>query len=61
MLEPLENESRKDYLTRVAIEYINDNPCYSVDYDDTTLDGYCLAQDLQDELDNQDESGNNDE
>lgn len=40
------DESRAAYLMRVAAEYINKYPDFEIDYDDTTCDGYCLAEEL---------------
>ena len=46
-----ENESRKDYLIRVVIEFIEKHALYeTIDYDDTTCDGLCLIDDLEAEL-----------
>ena len=50
MIEPEENESRKDYLFRVALEYVKSYPYLTVDYDETTCDGYCLVEDMESEL-----------
>ena len=46
-------ERRKDYLFRVACEYIKSNPIqeYTVDYDETTCDGLCLLEEMQNEID----------
>ena len=52
MITQDENESRLHYLVRVAIKYINEQPEGMVDYDETTCDGYCLADDLDVALDN---------
>jgi hypothetical protein len=51
-LEQKENEKRKEYLVRLAIEYIIEHTGYvGVDdylfYDDAECDGYCLAEDLR--------------
>ena len=48
-----ENETRKDYLIRVAIEMLNEN-AYNIDaieYDETECDAFCLAEDLRFEFD----------
>lgn len=42
-------ETRTRYLLRVAAQYIEDQPCNTIEYDDTTCDGYCLTQELRDE------------
>lgn len=45
-----ESESRKNYLIRVAIEFIRqygEIAMLKIDYDGTTRDGYCLANDLE--------------
>lgn len=48
------NESRKDYLLRVTVAFLRDNweaaEC-TTHYDGTTCDGYCLADDIEAELD----------
>ena len=43
------NETRKDYLFRVAMEMLRDN-AYSIDmieYDDANCDAYCLVEDME--------------
>ena len=47
------NETRKDYLIRVAIELINNSSAYSetIEFDEAECDGACLADDLQAVLD----------
>lgn len=48
-----ENETRKDYLIRVAIEMLNEN-AYNIDnieYDEAECDAFCLAEDLRVEFD----------
>ena len=48
-IQQKKNESRKDYLVRVAIEMLNKN-ADSIDtiiYDDAECDAYCLADDLR--------------
>lgn len=47
-----ENETRKDYLVRLAIQYIEDHTGVvgaddTLYYDETVCDGYCLAEDLK--------------
>lgn len=51
-----ENESRKDFLVRLAIEYIEVAEGYVPDdcelyYDEAVCDGSCLAEDLRTEFD----------
>lgn len=43
-------ESRLVYLLRVAVAYIEAHPEETIDYDDTTCDGYCLADELRLEI-----------
>lgn len=52
MIEQREGEPRIEYLTRVLIEFMDQTIAgeQSIDYDETTCDGYCLAQDFADEL-----------
>ena len=48
-----ENESRKDYLIRVAIAMLEEN-AYMIDaviYDEAECDAFCLAEDLRIEFD----------
>jgi hypothetical protein len=45
------NESRLEYLLRVAIEYINDNPYSLIYYDEAVCDVGCLVDELRLELD----------
>lgn len=52
MIEQRDDETRATYLMRVAAAYINDHPDHTIDYDDTTCDGYCLAEELAVEADN---------
>lgn len=52
MLVQHDDESRAAYLMRVAAEYIGNCPENQIDYDDTTCDGYCLAEELSIESDN---------
>lgn len=47
-----ENESRQQYLIRVAIDYIESHTGFIgiddyVHYDEAECDGYCLAEDLR--------------
>jgi len=47
-----ENETRKEYLVRLAVRYIEDHTGIvgmddSLFYDDAECDGYCLAEDLK--------------
>lgn len=46
MIKQKDEESRTKYLLRVAAEYIEENPEHTIDYDETTCDGYCLAEEL---------------
>ncbi len=47
MLTQDKTETRAQYLMRVAAEYIRQNcPDGDIEYDETTCDGYCLADDL---------------
>lgn len=50
MLKQGDNESRIRYLVRVAAKYIHENPEQTIDYDETTCDGYCLSQELYDQV-----------
>lgn len=47
------NESRKEYLLRVTVSFLRENweaaEC-TTDYDGTTCDGNCLADDIEAEL-----------
>jgi hypothetical protein len=47
MITQLPDESRLMYLVRVASECIGEYPYGTVDYDETTCDGYCLHEDLR--------------
>jgi len=46
MIKQDDEESRTRYLLRVAAAYIAANPEHTVDYDETTCDGYCLSEEL---------------
>ena len=48
-----ENETRKEYLIRVAIAMLHDNAfnMNSIVYDDAECDAFCLAEDLTIEFD----------
>jgi len=48
--EQSEGESRLEYLLTVAVAYIYDNPESTIFYDDAECDGYCLAEELENEL-----------
>ena len=52
MIENLEGEPRIEYLARVLYSLMNETGAgeYISDYDGTTCDGLCLAQDFIDEL-----------
>lgn len=48
-----EDETRKEYLVRVAITYLNEIPLMgdgSLIFDEAECDGYCLAEDLTTEF-----------
>tara|TARA_R110000796_G_C14300135_1_gene405142 strand:+ start:365 stop:544 length:180 start_codon:yes stop_codon:yes gene_type:complete len=48
-----ENETRKNYLVRVAIEILEEN-AYQIDtieFDEAECDVFCLAEDLRNEFD----------
>ena len=48
-----ENETRKNYLVRVAIKMLEEN-AYSIDaifFDEAECDAFCLAEDLRNEFD----------
>ena len=53
MIAPKKNETRKDYLIRVAIDLIrNSSANYeTIEFDEAVCDGGCLADDLQSVLD----------
>lgn len=47
-VEPTPGESRKDYMLRVASEYIRHNcPDGEIWYDDAICDGYCISDDCE--------------
>lgn len=55
-IEQKDGETRKNFLLRMAIQYINDHTGYiGVDdtlfYDESECDGYCLANDIEAEFD----------
>ena len=52
MIKPRENEPRIEYLARVLYHLMHTTGAceYSVDYDEATCDGYCLAEDFINEL-----------
>lgn len=53
MIPPRENEPRIEYLARVLYAFMQKNGCAAegtIDYDEATCDGSCLAQDFIDEL-----------
>ena len=52
MLEQKKGEDRLEFLARVLFHFMNDTHASgeTIDYDGTTCDGYCLAQDFMDEL-----------
>lgn len=47
MITQLPDESRLMYLVRVASAYVGNYAYGKVDHDETTCDGYCLADELQ--------------
>ena len=53
MIVQHKNESRKVYLFRVATDYISNYPDLAIDYDGTTCDGWCLLQEMEDEISDQ--------
>lgn len=57
-IDQKKGETRKNYLIRIAIEYIRAESGYSHNnslfYDGCECDGYCLADDLQAEFDIED-------
>lgn len=53
MITQEDKEPRLEYLLRVAVVFMRDNGIVAsetVDYDETTCDGYCLAEELEGEL-----------
>lgn len=52
MIEPFENEPRINYLIRVLNEFMTTTIAgqETIEYDGVECDGYCLAQDLANEL-----------
>lgn len=52
MIEQKEGETRIEYLARVLYWLMNNTPAgeETVDYDGTTCDGGCLAEDIINEL-----------
>ncbi|MNR12856.1 hypothetical protein D3C85_1292330 [compost metagenome] len=46
MIIQKDSESRLEYILRVAIEFANRHSHSTIDYDEATCDGYCLAGDL---------------
>lgn len=52
MIVQRDDEKREAYLMRVASAYINEYPDFEIDYDGTTCDGYCLAEELAVAADN---------
>lgn len=52
MIEERPDESRIEYLSRVLIEfmYMGGVGEATIDYDGTTCDGWCLAQDIADTI-----------
>lgn len=51
MIVQKENESRSSYLMRVLDAFMDSGAGeFVMNYDDTTCDGYCLAEDIKSEL-----------
>lgn len=50
MITVKEGESRMKYLSRVLTEYMSENGDMVIEYDDTTCDGMCLAEDIRIEV-----------
>jgi len=55
MITQLKDEPRLEYLLRVSIHFLREGGRgivaeQAVHYDETTSDGYCLADDLENEL-----------
>jgi hypothetical protein len=47
MIEQGKTESRAEYVMRVAAAYIRQHcPDMTIEYDGTSCDGYCIADDL---------------
>lgn len=48
MREQRLDECRREYMVRVAIEYLtkHDKSCSTIVYDDAECDGWCIADDL---------------
>ena len=51
MILEKEGETRIQYLMRVLDEYMAEYGTGTIDFDGTTCDGWCLADDIRDELD----------
>lgn len=55
MIEQQENEDRTAYLIRVAYTFIQENELVAnqeIEYDETSCDAYCLADELMTEYEN---------
>jgi len=52
MIKQLKEEPRIEYLVRVLHDFMNNTIAgeQTIDYDGTTCDGLCLAQDFADEI-----------
>ena len=46
MIKQMPDEDRATYLVRVAIHFCLNNSDMQIDYDETTCDGMCLADEL---------------
>ncbi len=51
MITQGKTEPRLAYLLRVAVAFAEKYPNGTIDYDETTCDGFCLADDLRGEVD----------
>ena len=50
MIVPKDNETRLQYLSRVLCEYMEEYGDWTIEYDGTTCDGACLADDFKSEI-----------
>lgn len=51
MIEPKKDESRLQYLSRVLTAFMEGASGEdTIDYDETTCDGHCLAEDIKNEI-----------
>ena len=52
MITKQNDETRIEYLSRVLVAYMEENPCaaeYWIGYDGAECDGWCLAEDIKNE------------